>query len=160
MRPRRAPTAGVRPLNASVRCHVRAAFSFAIITLLISAKVTACGCSKQTAEWHPAVDENADVIFIGKVVKVSKPNPVGIVIVRFQVLEAQRGVHGKFITIEVHNKGTSCDLEKASFETGAKYLMSGFKSGVAHILPRNADPQLTSSVRYYNNYCSLRVRLS
>ena len=151
---------GVKCMEEVREAVVRAAFSFAIIALLISAKVTACGCSNQTAEWHPAVDDNADVIFIGKVVVVSEPNPLGIVVVRFQVLEAQRGVHGKFISIEVHNRGTSCDLEKASFERGAKYLMSGFKSGVAQVLPRNADPKLTSSVRYYNNYCSLRVRLS
>jgi len=138
---------------------VRTAYSFALIVLFMSAKAVACGCSKQTADWHPAVDESADVIFIGKVVKVSGPDPVGIVLITFRVLEGQRGVHGKFITIEVHNGGTSCDLEKASFQVGAKYLMSGFDSGVAEVRPSDSVPALAKSKRYYNNYCSLRVRL-
>ena len=138
---------------------MRAAYTLALLAFLVSTKVLACGCSKQTAEWHPHVDKYADVIFTGEVTDVSGPDPVGIVLIKFKVLDAQRGVRGRSVTIEVHNRGTSCDLEKASFQLGAKYLMSGFKMGVAEVTSNGVKAAPAPSTRYYNNYCSLREKL-
>ena len=157
--PRSSRLAFDKRLKANVRCRLRS-LGFIVVALLVAAKADACGCSQQTSARHPHVDKYATVIFVGEVTAVSPPDSNGVVLIDFRVVEPRRGVRGEFVTIEVHNGGTSCDLQKASFQVGERYLMSGTGIELAGSAPEEAKRELVKRPRYFNNYCGLRERLA
>jgi hypothetical protein len=146
-------------LTRNVRCHMRWFLPITLIGLLAASNAMACGCDRQTSKSHPHVDQLADAIFVGEVAEVSGPDSSGVVLVRFKIVESRRGAQGKFITIEVHNRGNSCDLEPASFRIREKYLMSGNQVVSAASDSGTAKEELQIAPRYFNNYCGLRERV-
>jgi hypothetical protein len=125
----------------------------AFILLSATNLAFACGCAKPLTAADAAVRRNADVIFTGDVVDVAarRVDDIVVVAVRFRVVHMDKGASAEFISIEVHNGGTSCDQQRADFVVGQRYLMSGFtveSNGAAEEGPR-----------YYSNYCSLRERV-
>jgi hypothetical protein len=133
--------------------------AFIAVALLAAARAGACGCDRQTSARHPHVDKYATVIFVGDVVEVSAPDSNGVVLITFKVVEPRRGVRGEMVTIEVHNGGTSCDVQEASFQVGERFLMSGTSMEPADSAADAVKRELAGRPRYYNNYCGLRERL-
>jgi hypothetical protein len=102
---------------------------FAAIVLLGSGKALACTCSDPAAEDQASVADHADIVFVGEVEQVSLVTHRGLEEVRatFKVLKLTKGPKTDSIQIVVHHGGTSCDLVRADFKVGDRYLLSGNK---------------------------------
>jgi hypothetical protein len=133
---------------------MRAALLIVVSWLLTPAEAIACDCSKESYS-----DRYATVIFKGEIAEVEGPDTYGVSLVRFKVLELQRGPYAEFITIRVQNyKTTSCNPNAASFKVGERYLMSASKLMAAAPASDEARAELARRPLYFNHYCGLRQR--
>ena len=129
------------------------------LSFAVAEKALACGCSSQTAENHRHVDIYADAIFVGDVTSVSGPVSDKLVLVTFMVIDLRRGPVAEFITIEVHNGGSSCDLNRTSFRVGERFLISGTKIERHEAADKLVEKSATQHPRFFNNYCGVRARI-
>ena len=132
-----------------------------ILALLAAGESHACTCGDLSAVDEPQVAKHADVVFVGEVAKVTMKIDRGleVVVASFKVLEDRKGVKARFITVEVHHGGTSCDLVRADFRPGDRFLMSASRIQWADPKRAAAAGEDVKAKRYYNNYCDLRERL-
>jgi hypothetical protein len=110
---------------------------------------------------EPQVKSKSDLLFVGEVLEVSTQINRGVEEVRaiFIVLELKKGPRTRFITVQVHHGGTSCDLVRATFKVGERYLVSGNELEWVSVSAKAADGVAANEKVYYNNYCDLRERL-
>jgi hypothetical protein len=131
----------------------------AALGLAVAGRALACGCSSQTAENHPHVDKYADAIFVGEVTGVSGPVSDQLVLVTFKVIDLRRGPKAEFIVIEVHNGGSSCDLNRTSFQVGERFLISGTTTERHEAADKLIARSASQYPRFFNNYCGVRERV-
>jgi hypothetical protein len=134
---------------------------FTAIVFIGSGRAPACTCSDPTAEAQESVAEYADIVFVGEVEQVSLVTHRGLEVVRatFKVLKMTKGPKTDSIQIVVHHGGTSCDLVRADFKVGDRYLLSGNKVIWSSEKDREAAGVGATQTLYYNNYCDLREKL-
>jgi hypothetical protein len=133
----------------------------AVIFLLFAGKAAACICSMPTLADEAEVKEEVELLFVGEVLEVSTKVVGGLEVVhaRFDVHELRKGPKTQFVTVEVRHGGTSCDLVRASFEVGERYLISGNEVKWVSRKAKKAAGFAADAKIYYNNYCDLREQL-
>lgn len=148
------------PLSSAVRCHMRIV-ALSLLSLLGVQEAAACTCSMPTVADQAEVQKAVELLFVGEVLEVSTNVDRGVEVVRarFKVQELKKGPKTPFVIIEVHHGGTSCDLVRASFKVGERYLVSG--NLLRRKRPDAKDVVVASGGVgvYYSNYCDLRERL-
>jgi len=134
---------------------------FAVIVFIGSGRALACSCSDPTAEDQESVADHADIVFVGEVERVSLVTRRGLEEVRatFKVLKLTKGPKTDSIQIVVHHGGTSCDLVRADFKVGDRYLLSGNRVIWSSEKDRETAGVRATQTLYYNNYCDLREKL-
>jgi len=133
----------------------------ALLLLLVAGKAAACTCSMPTMADEAEVKKDVELLFVGEVLEVSTKVDSGIEVVRarFRVQELRKGPKAQFVTVEVHHGGTSCDLVRASFKVGERYLISGNALKWVSLKAKEAEGLAADAKVYYNNFCDLRERL-
>jgi hypothetical protein len=146
---------------SNARFDMRGAL-FMLVLLFAAAQANACGCDSPETADDPQVRENADIIFVGDVVDqaIAKHNGIEIARARFKVVSQSKGSPAEFAVVEVRHRATSCDLVKANFKVGERYLISGFEIGPSGSNAAETTGFYDGDRRFYNNFCSLRKRVT
>lgn len=144
-----------------MRCQLYRVIFFVLI-LFASGRAIACSCGHPTTSDVASVKEGADAVFVGEVKKVSILSRNGIEEVRatFKIVKLEKGPRTPLITIVVYHGGTSCDLMRAAFKLGERYLISGSKVRWDSESSRVAAGVSATESFYYNNFCDLREKLN
>ena len=134
----------------------------AALLLIVAGKAAACTCAMPTLVDEPEVKKQVELLFVGDVLEVSTEILSGMEVVRakFAVRELKKGPKAQFITVEVHHGGTSCDLVRAHFKVGERYLISGNERKWVSRNAKGAAGLAADAKVYYNNFCDLRERLA